>query len=194
MNEFDRHFSHTFSRNWWVLGLQGLVAIIFGLLAFALPRMTLLVLVYLFGIYALTNGVLGLIHAFSVPKGYPHFGGLIFNGLVSIAAGLLTFAWPHITALTLVLIIAFWAIVSGIFEIVAAIRLRRTIPNEWALVLGGVLSIVLGIFIGLRPAVGALAVLWWIGGFAILFGVLLIALSFRLRREGPRADLAAAAP
>jgi len=107
---------------------------------------------------------------------------MIFTGLISIAAGVLAFIWPGLTALSLVLLIAAWAIVSGIFEIATAIRLRRVIQHEWLLALGGVLSIVLGVVISLQPDAGALALLWWIGGFAIVFGVLLVALAFRVRR------------
>jgi len=131
------------------------------------------------------NGVLALVHAFSAPKGYPRFGALIFTGIISIAAGVLAFVWPGITALSLVLLIAAWAIVNGLFEIATAIRLRRVIEHEWLLVLAGILSVLLGIVILLQPGAGALALVWWIGGFAIAFGVLLVALAFRVRRAGP---------
>jgi len=168
-----------------MLALRGLVAIVFGVLAFVLPGMTLLTLVFLFGAYAIVNGVLALVHAFSAPKGYPRFGALIFTGIISIAAGVLAFVWPGITALSLVLLIAAWAIVNGLFEIATAIRLRRVIEHEWLLVLAGILSVLLGIVILLQPGAGALALVWWIGGFAIAFGVLLVALAFRVRRAGP---------
>jgi len=182
--------ANTLSRFWWMLALRGLIAILFGVLAFVLPGMTMVTLVFLFGFYALLNGILALAHAFSAPKGYPRFGALIFTGIVSIAAGILAFIWPGITALSLVLLIAAWAIVNGIFEIATAIRLRRVIPHEWLLALGGVLSVLLGIVIALQPAAGALALLWWIGAFAIVFGVLLFALAFRVRRIGSVAQTA----
>jgi uncharacterized membrane protein HdeD (DUF308 family) len=167
-----------------MLALRGLVAIAFGILAFVWPRMTLLALVFMFGIYALFDGILALTHAFSAPKGYPRFGSLIFNGLFSIAAGVLAFAWPGITALVLLLLIAAWAIATGICEIVEAIRLRKEIAHEWLLVLAGIISVLFGIAIVARPAAGALAVVWWIGGFAVVFGALVISLAFRLRRWG----------
>jgi len=182
ITEIDGSLAQTLGRYWWILALRGIIAIIFGILAFVLPGMTLLTLVFLFGIYALINGILALAHALSAPKGYPRFGAMIFTGLISIAAGVLAFIWPGLTALSLVLLIAAWAIVSGIFEIATAIRLRRVIQHEWLLALGGVLSIVLGVVISLQPDAGALALLWWIGGFAIVFGVLLVALAFRVRR------------
>lgn len=171
-----------YSHHWWMIALRGLVAILFGVLAFAWPGLTLLTLVFLFGAYALINGFLALIHAFSAPKGYARFGSLVFDGIVSLAAGVLAFVWPGITALTLVLLIAAWAIVTGVFEIVTAIRLRKTLSNEWLLVLAGLVAIVFGIAMLVQPAVGALALVWWIGSFAIVFGLLLIGLSFRLRR------------
>src|SRR5690348_3827429 len=128
--------TNTLSRFWWMLALRGLIAILFGILAFILPGMTMVTLVFLFGFYALLNGVLALAHAFSAPKGHPRFGALIFSGIVSIAAGVLAFIWPGITALSLVLLIAAWAVINGIFEIATAIRLRRVIPHEWLLALG----------------------------------------------------------
>jgi uncharacterized membrane protein HdeD (DUF308 family) len=194
MNGTEARVSNTLSHNWWMIALRGLFAVIFGILAFALPGMTLLTLVYLFGAYAIANGIFALIHALSAPKGYRRFGALIFTGVISIAAGVLAFIWPGITALSLVLLIAAWAIVNGIFEIALAIRLRRVIAHEWLLVLAGILSVLLGVAILLQPAAGALALLWWIGGFAIVFGILLIALSFRVRREGRAAPLQPASP
>ena len=182
MNETEMRISNALARNWWMLALRGLIAVIFGVLAFVLPGMTLLTLVYLFGVYALVNGILALAHAFSAPKSYPRFDALIVTGIVSIAAGVLAFIWPGITALSMVLLIAAWAIVNGIVEIALAVRLRRVIPHEWLLMLAGILSVLLGIAIVFQPATGALALLFWIGGFAIVFGVLLIALAFRVRR------------
>jgi uncharacterized membrane protein HdeD (DUF308 family) len=190
MNETASHVPSTLSHYWWMIALRGLIAVLFGVLAFVLPGMTLLTLVYLFGIYALANGILALIHAFSAPKGYPRFGVLIATGLISVAAGVLAFIWPGITALSLVLLIAAWAIVNGILEIALAIRLRRVIRHEWLLGLAGALSVLLGIVIMIQPAAGALALLWWIGGFALAFGVLLIALAFRVRRWGRLAPAA----
>jgi uncharacterized membrane protein HdeD (DUF308 family) len=194
MNEAESQIVNSFSHRWWMLALRGLVAIIFGVLAFVLPGMTLLTLVFLFGAYAIVNGVLALVQAFSAPKGYPRFGALIFTGLISLAAGVLAFIWPGITALSLVLLIAAWAIVNGVFEIATAIRLRRVMRHEWLLALAGVLSVVLGVIMLLRPGVGALALVWWIGAFALTFGVLLVALAFRLRRAGTAATFTPSTP
>lgn len=182
MNETRVNVIDSLSYNWWMLALRGLVAILFGVLAFAWPGITLLTLVFLFGAYALADGILALVHAFSAPKGYSRFGSLILNGIISIAAGVLAFVWPGITALSLLLLIAAWAIVAGVFEIATAIRLRKTISHEWLLILAGVVSVLFGLALLVRPAAGALAVLWWIAAFAIVFGVLLLSLAFRVRR------------
>jgi uncharacterized membrane protein HdeD (DUF308 family) len=167
--------------NWWMLALRGVAAIVFGILAFLWPGITLLSLVFLFGAYALANGVLSLIAAFKAPKGTGNKGSLIFLGLLSIIAGLLTFCIPGITALGLVLLIAAWALVNGVTEIVAAIKLRKVITGEWLLILAGLLSIVFGILLLLQPGAGALALIFWIGAWAIVMGVLLMILAFKIK-------------
>jgi uncharacterized membrane protein HdeD (DUF308 family) len=184
MNEYRTEFANLFSRNWWALALRGLVAVVFGVLAFVWPGMTLLTLVFLFGAYALADGVLALVNAYRAPRGYPRFGRLILHGLISLAAGILAFVWPGITALALLVLIAAWAIVTGVLEITAAVELRKVIAHEWLMILGGILSVLFGVAILVQPAVGALAVVWWIGSFAILFGILMMALAFRVRRWG----------
>ena len=169
------------TRYWWLTGLRGLAAVLFGVLAFVWPGMTLITLIYLYGAYALVNGVLAFVLAINAPKGYPRFGSLTFQGIISIAAGLIAFFMPGITALALVLLVALWAIVTGLLEIVAAVRLRKVIDHEWLLVLAGVLSVVFGVLLLARPGAGALALVWWIGAFAIALGCLLLVLSFRMR-------------
>ena len=171
----------TFRLNWWLLALRGLVAVLFGVLAFVWPGATLITLVWLFGAFALVNGLLSLILAAKAPKGYPRIGSLILGGLLGILAGLLTFVMPGITALGLLMLIAAWAIVTGIMEVVAAIRLRKIIANEWLLILAGIASIAFGVILFLQPAAGALALIWWIGAWALVFGILLIVLAFRMR-------------
>src|SRR5260370_10704745 len=129
------------TRNWWLVALSGLAAVLFGLLAFVWPGATLITLVWLFGAFALVNGTLSLMLAAKAPKGYPRFGSLILGGLLGILAGLLAFVMPAITALGLLILIAVWAMVTGILEIVAAIKLRKEINNEWLLILVGILSL-----------------------------------------------------
>jgi uncharacterized membrane protein HdeD (DUF308 family) len=134
--------------------------------------------------------------ASNAPKGYPRFGSLIFTGALSIAAGVLAFILPGVTAVALLILIAAWAIVSGIAEIVSAVRLRKEIKNEWWLILAGIVSVLFGVVLMIWPGAGILAMVWWIGTWAIVFGALMIGLAFRLRNrhgEVPGAPAAAAA-
>src|SRR5262245_45347094 len=167
-------------RSWWLMLLRGIAAVIFGILAFTWPGHTLVALVILYGAYALTDGVLSIAAAIC-GRGRTPVGWLIFVGVLGILAGLATFTWPHITALVLLALIGVWAILHGALEIAGAIRLRREIHGEFFLILSGLISVVFGLFVLFRPGAGALAIVWLIAFYAVLFGVLLIALSFRLR-------------
>jgi uncharacterized membrane protein HdeD (DUF308 family) len=171
----------TFRLNWWLLALRGLIAVVFGVLAFMWPHATLITLVLLFGAFALVNGILSLILAAKIPKGYPRVASLILGGLLGILAGLLTFIMPGITALGLLILIAVWAIVTGIMEFVTAVRLRKIITNEWLLMLAGIASVAFGVILLLQPAAGALALIWLIATWAVVFGILLIIVAFRMR-------------
>ena len=167
------------ARHWWVIALRGLAAVVFGVLAFAWPGITLAVLVLLFGAYALVDGILAIVVAVRGGTDHRLFMGL--EGVVGVLAGLATFVFPGLTALVLLYIIAFWAILTGILEVVAAVRLRQAITNEWGLIIGGVLSVLFGIVLIASPGAGALAVVFLIGFYAVLFGVTLLMLSWRLR-------------
>jgi uncharacterized membrane protein HdeD (DUF308 family) len=172
------------TRHWWVLALRGLAGVLFGLLTFLWPGITLLTLVMLFGAWALVNGIFSFILAAKAPKGFPNFGSLIFAGIFGILAGLITFFWPGISALGLLIVIASWAIVNGVVEIYYAIKLRKEIKGEWLLILAGILSVIFGILLFLNPLAGALVLVLWIGGFAVAFGILLIILAFKMKRLG----------
>jgi uncharacterized membrane protein HdeD (DUF308 family) len=172
------------SRHWWAFAVRGLAAILFGILAFAWPGITLAVLVLLWGAYALVDGVLALISAFRTR--HDHRWGLLLEGIVGIGAGLVTFVYPGLTALVLLYIIAAWALITGVLELVTAFRLRRAIRDEWWLVLGGIASIVFGVVLLAAPGAGALALIWLIAAYAIVFGVLLLALALRLHGMGQR--------
>ena len=167
-------------RNWWLLVLRGICAILFGVLAFTWPGMTIGALVLLFGAYALVGGILAFVAAFANSSGTPWWI-LVLEGLVSIAAALLTFLYPGITAVALLVLIAMWAIVTGVFELAAAIQLRKEIEGEVWLGLAGLASVLFGVVLLARPGIGALAVVWMIGTYSILFGVLLVALGFRVK-------------
>ncbi len=175
-----------FTSNWWALVLRGLVALLFGVLTFVWPEISLTALVMLFGAYALVDGLFTAVAAFRAPEGYKHWWALLLEGVFGVAAGVLAFVWPGITALVLLYLIAAWALVTGVFEVAAAVRLRKLISGEWLLALSGALSVLFGVMLVAWPGAGALAVLWLIGAYAVLFGVLLMALGFRLRGRGAR--------
>jgi uncharacterized membrane protein HdeD (DUF308 family) len=181
----------TLARYWWTVALRGAVAILFGLLALIWPTITALALVLLFGAYVLVDGVLAL--------GSALFGGraagldgrsrawLVVEGIAGVGIGIITFIWPQATTLVLLWLIAAWAIVTGVIEIVAAVRLRREIRGEWLLALAGVLSVGFGLLLAIWPAAGALTLIVLIGAYAIVFGAVLIGLAMRLRRMRPDA-------
>jgi uncharacterized membrane protein HdeD (DUF308 family) len=176
-----------FKSNWWALLLRGLVALLFGVLTFVWPEISLTALVFLFGAYALADGLFAVALSLRSPEGYRHWWALLLEGVFGVAAGVLAFAWPGITALVLLYLIAAWALVTGVSEIAAAVYLRRVVSGGWLLTLGGIVSVLFGVLLAVWPATGALAVLWLIGAYAMLFGTLLIALGFRMR--GRRARL-----
>ena len=172
----------TLAQNWWAIVLRGVCAVLFGVGAFVWPDSTLAVLVLLYGAYALIEGVLAVAWALvgRHPGSFPW--GVLVAGLAGVTVGIVTFLYPGLTALALLYLIAAWAIVRGVFEIIAAFHLRKELEHEWLLALSGLLSLVLGALLVVAPGAGALAVLWWIGAFALVFGVLTIALGFRLKR------------
>jgi len=177
-------FESLVSRYWWTLLLRGMVAILFGVLTFVWPHVTLAVLILLFGAYALVDGIAAIIMGISQHGERERWWATLIGGVISVGAGVITFFRPGITAVALLAIIAFWAIARGIFEIVAAIRLRHAIEGEWLMVLEGAVSIAFGVLLVAFPGAGALAVIWWIGAFALVMGVVLVMLSFRLRGVG----------
>ena len=173
---------HALAKNWWLLLLRGIAAIIFGLLAFAWPGLTLVTLILLYGAYALVDGVLAIIAA--ITGGVPGSRWwLAIVGLLGIVAGLVTFLTPGLTALVLLFFIAGWAIVTGVFEIIGAIKLRKEIDNEWLLILSGIISVLFGVGIMLAPGAGALALVWVIGAYSVVMGVIFVALAFRLKKH-----------
>jgi uncharacterized membrane protein HdeD (DUF308 family) len=174
----------TLARNWWVVLLRGIAGIVFGIITFVAPSLSLAALVLLFGAYALVDGVLAVISAIRWRGETDRWWVILLQGLAGIAAGIITFVWPGISALALLYMIAAWAVVTGGLEIAAAIRLRKIIHGEWLLALTGVLSVALGVLLALFPSAGALALVIWIGAYVAAAGVLLVALAFRLRSWG----------
>ena len=183
------------SRYWWAVGLRGLSAVAFGVIALISPSATLSVLVMLFGAYALLDGVFAL--AGAIGGGGSHSigerrGWLVLEGIVGIATGVVTFVWPNITTAVLVSLVAIWAIMTGVLEIATAVKLRRELANEWLMALSGVLSIVFGGYLIVSPAQGALALVTAVGIYALVFGVMLCAFALRLRQLRQRLGSTAA--
>jgi uncharacterized membrane protein HdeD (DUF308 family) len=172
------------SRNWWVVLLRGLVGILFGIMTFFAPGISLAALVLVFGAYAFADGVLTLVSAIRRRSTIDRWWILVLEGIAGILVGIVTLFVPGITALVLLYLIAAWALVTGVLELAAAIRLRKVITNEWLLALGGIVSILLGVLLIVEPGAGALAVVIWIGAYAFVFGALLVGLSLRLRTLG----------
>jgi uncharacterized membrane protein HdeD (DUF308 family) len=183
MTLLPRPMLHALAKNWWLLLLRGIASIVFGVLAFVWPGLTLVTLVLFYGAFALVDGVIALIAAFSGGARPAPTWWLVIVGLLGIAAGIVTFVMPGITALLLIVFIGAWALVHGIFEIIGAIQLRKEIDNEWMLILSGVISVLFGLIVLLAPGAGALGLIWAIAAYSIVFGITFIALALRLRNH-----------
>ncbi len=169
------------ARNWWALALRGLLAVLFGIFALIRPGMALAFLIALFGIYALLDGILALVAGYWAAEAHLRWWPLVLSGFAGVVVGVLTYLRPDVTALVLLYYIGFWAIFTGVMGIVAAVRLRREIQNEWLLGISGAASVLFGLYVVAAPGAGALAVLWLIGIYALAIGILLLAFAFRLR-------------
>lgn len=168
--------ARSLAAQWSTLAIRGAAAVVFGLLAFAWPAITLKALVLLWGVYALLDGGIAFIGGLRT-----RVWSLLLIGVLGILAGIVTFRYPGLTALILLYVIAAWAIATGLVAIYIAISLRRELTNEWVLALAGVLSVVFGILLIVKPGAGALSVVFIIASYAILFGVLLLTLAFKLK-------------
>ncbi len=170
------------ARHWWLIVLRGVIAILIGLMAFFWPGATLYALVILFGAFAFADGLLSLINAFRVRGKEERWWVLLLKGILGIAVGAITFFNPQLTGTALLAFLSAWFVLSGILEIILAIRIRKEIEGEWALILAGALSVLFGILVLIKPVAGAIAIAWWIGAYALMFGILLITLGLRLRK------------
>ena len=170
-------------RHWGWVALRGVVAILFGLMAMFMPAITPSALVLVWGAFALADGVLALIAGIRIRDQGRPLWALIVVGLLGVGAGIATFLWPGLTALVLLYIIAFWALVAGVFQVIAAIRCRKDIRKEWFLGLSGLVSILFGAMLVMQPGAGALALVWVIGIYAVFFGILLLVFSLRLKQH-----------
>ncbi|CAB3799763.1 hypothetical protein LMG28688_05033 [Paraburkholderia caffeinitolerans] len=168
------------SAHWGWLLARGIAAILFGVLAYAWPGLTVLTLALVWGAYAIVDGAFALIYG--ARGGGSRRWSYVFVGVIGVIAGLVAFFWPGETAIILVMIIGFWALAVGVFEIVYAIQYRHAIAHPWAVGLSGLLSVALGFFVVMHPGAGALSLIWLIASFAILYGILMIVASLQLRR------------
>lgn len=184
MNTINNQFTKVLSRTWWLLLLRGLIAIAFGILIWLQPEISIVALVLIFGVYVLADGVLGIWTAIAGRKEHEDWWVLFIWGSIGVGIGILTFLAPGVTALALLFYIAVWAVATGVLEIVAAIRLRKEIKGEWMLVLGGIVSVIFGILLMAQPIAGALALLWLIAVYGVIFGIFLVILAFRVRSFG----------
>jgi uncharacterized membrane protein HdeD (DUF308 family) len=171
------------SRHWWLLAMKGVIAVLFAIVTFVLPGVTLAVLVLAYGAFALADGVLAVVAGVQ-----GRWWGLFLAGVLGIAVGAITLLWPGITALALLYLIAGWAIVTGVMQMAAAAQLRGELANEWLLGLIGVASVIFGVLLVVNPGSGALSVLWLIAAFALAYGLLLLTLAIRIRALFTRLD------
>ena len=169
-----------FAQNWWTFTLRGVFALLFGVLAFVAPGATLTTLIFVFGFYAILNGVFALYAAWNLRR-YERWWVFLLEGLLGIAAGVIAFVSPGATALAFLSIIAAWAILVGILQLVAAIRLRQVIENEWSIGLSGLASVIFGVLLVVWPRTGLVTISWIIGFYAIAFGMMLLLFGSRLR-------------
>lgn len=175
--------------SWWSLAIRGVAAIIFGIAALIWPGITLLVLIFWFGAYALVDGVFALAAGIRSVAHQQTRWLLFLEGIAGIVAGIIAFVWPGLTSYALLVIIAAWALVTGIFEVIAAVALRgTTTTSPWLMGLGGLASIVFGILLFAFPVSGALAILWLIGIYAIFFGLVLLYLAYHVRERAEAVD------
>jgi uncharacterized membrane protein HdeD (DUF308 family) len=166
--------------NWWALALRGVVAILFALIAFLWPAITAAALILLFGAYALVDGIFALVAGLRLARHHGRSTALLVEGVLNIVIATIVFAWPGPALVALIYLIAIWAIVTGIVLVTAGMALVR-LSGELLLVVSGILSILLGIILFVHPAVGVVALSWWLGAYALLFGIILLSVAFRIR-------------
>jgi len=172
----------TYTSYWWLFYSRGFIAVLFGLAALLLPGLTLNILVLLVGAFFFADGVMALIGAFGSRRVEEHWWAALFEGIAGVLIGLMAIVWPGATLGAMIYLIAAWAVITGVFEIVGAFRLRRTIANEWILALCGIVSILFGLLLFVSPGAGAVTIAWILGAYAIFFGLLLLGLGYKLKK------------
>jgi uncharacterized membrane protein HdeD (DUF308 family) len=181
------------AENWWAIALRGVLGILFGILAFAMPAAVMLSLALLFGAYCLVDGVLAIIAAVRAARAHERWGLLVFEGVLNLIMAAIAVVFPASAVLAFVFVTAFWAVLTGAMMLGAAFRLA--VPyGRWWLALGGIVSIVFGVLLAIAPLAGAVVLTWWLGAYAIVFGVVMLVLAFRLRRQRTSTPAVAAGP
>jgi uncharacterized membrane protein HdeD (DUF308 family) len=171
--------------NWWALALRGAFAILFGIIAILWPGITATALIFLFGAYALIDGVFALVAGLRAAGRHGRSAPLLIEGVLNILIALIVFIWPGPALVALIYMIAFWAIITGVVLIAGGMALIR-VAGEWLLVLSGIISVLLGIILLIEPAAGVVALSWWFGIYALIFGIVLLSAAFRIRQHPVR--------
>ena len=175
----DESMVAVLAKNWWAIGIRGALGILFGLIALFLPGATMLSLVLVFAAYTFADGVFGIVSAVRAAREHERWGYLLVEGIVDIAVAAIAVVWPGITVVTFVFLVAFWAVLTGVLELMAAFRLDFIDGRGW-LIFGGIVSILYGVLLFVAPMIGAVVLTWWLGAYALVFGVSLVMLAFKL--------------
>lgn len=170
------------ARNWWAFVIRGFLAVLFGIIAFAVPSAAMLSLVLVFAAYALADGIFVIIAAVRAAKAHERWGLLVLEGVVDILAAVAAVTWPALTVLVFVTLVAIWALLTGGFLLAAGFKVDGD-HGRWWMILGALASILFGLALLLAPLMGALVLTWWIGAYAIVFGITMLILAFRLRSK-----------
>lgn len=184
-----RAMSAILAENWWAIALRGVFAILFALIALFLPGATILSLVLFFSAYMLVDGVFGIVSAIRAARQGQRWGLLVLEGIVDILVGVIAFSWPGLTVLFFVTLMAVWSLVTGILMIVAAFKLHAEYGKGW-LIFSGIVSVLFGIALLIAPLIGAVVLTWWLGAYAMVFGISLLVLAFKLKSH--KGEVAAA--
>jgi uncharacterized membrane protein HdeD (DUF308 family) len=171
------------ARNWWLVALRGVAGILFGIMAFIWPGTTLTALVLLLGAYLFIDGIATIAHSISARKVNDVWWLMLLEGIATLIFGALTLFWPGLTGILLISMIAVWSIITGVLEIVSAVRMRKVIDNEWMLIISGIFSVLFGLALIIFPLAGAISIAFIIGTYAIIFGIFTLMFAFRLRKH-----------
>lgn len=180
LNDRSHEMSRLLAQNWWAIALRGVFAILFGLIALLVPGATILSLVLFFSAYMLVDGLFGIVAAMRAAGRGQRWGLLVLEGIANIAVGVIAFLWPGLTAVAFVFMLAAWSIVTGILMVVAAAKLNPAYGRGW-LIFSGVVSVLFGVALAIAPVIGLVVLTWWLGAYAVVFGITLLVLAFKLR-------------